>query len=180
MNHRLSSSEAEGNDGVFCTQDSVNVLDFRLPTGVGLKIPKHSASVHSVFSRGDSVFLGCSNTRPGLKRLLTSEVQQFSLRKQRLFSTYPLPECTTDLHHAAITQVWGNSNHVMGVCGLGLFVFDAMRDNDPQCLTTDQGKTQIVREIVGPDDMYMPSFDYSTSRALLISRDRPAMWRHLL
>ncbi|EXB93707.1 hypothetical protein L484_011701 [Morus notabilis] len=179
VRQRLSSSEAEGNDGVFCTHDSINILDFRHPTGVGLKISKFGTNVQSVFSRGDSVFLGCTNVRSVVKRQSSSEVQQFSLRKQRLFSTYALPECNADGHHAAITQVWGNSNNVMGVSGLGLFVFDALKDNELQCFSTDQGNTQMVREIVGPDDLYLPSFDYSASRALLISRDRPAMWRHL-
>lgn len=141
-------------------------------------------NVQSVFSSGDSVFLGCTtNVRSGLKRQFSSEVQQFSLRKQKLFSSYALPECNADgdhTAHTAITQVWGNSNHVMAVSGLGLFVFDALKDNELSSFTSsDQGKTQQVREIVGPDDLYSPSFDYSASRALLISRDRPAMWRHL-
>ncbi|KAL5542314.1 hypothetical protein UlMin_010024 [Ulmus minor] len=179
VRQRLSSSEAEGNDGVFCTQDSINILDFRHPTGVGLKIPKHGVNMQSVFSRGDSVFLGCTNTRSGVKKQSSSEIQQFSLRKQRLFSTYVLPECNADPHHTAITQVWGNSNNVMGVCGLGLFVFDASKDNELQCFTSDLGKGEQVRDIVGPDDLYSPSFDYFGSRALLISRDRPAMWRNL-
>jgi hypothetical protein len=28
--------------------------------------------------------------------------------------------------------------------------------------------------------LYWPSFDYMGSRSLLISRDRPAMWKHLI
>ncbi|XP_062109371.1 KIN14B-interacting protein At4g14310 [Humulus lupulus] len=179
VRQRLSSSEAEGNDGVFCTQDSINVLDFRHPTGVGLKIPKLGVNVQSVFSRGDSVFLGCSSVRPGVKRQFSSEVQQFSLRKQKLFSSYALPECNADSHYTSITQVWGNSNNVMAVCGLGLFVFDASTDNELEPFASDEDTTQAVREIVGPDDMYSPSFDYSASRTLLISRDRPAIWKHL-
>ncbi|PON37720.1 WD40/YVTN repeat-like-containing domain containing protein [Parasponia andersonii] len=179
VRQRLSSSEAEGNDGVFCTQDCINILDFRHPTGVGLKIHKLGVNVQSIFSCGDSVFLGCTNVRSGVKVQSSSEVQQFSLRKQKLFSTYALPECNADRHHTMITQVWGNSNNVMAVCGLGLFVFDAQNDNELQPFTTGEGDTQKVREIIGPDDMYSPSFDYSASRALLISRDRPAMWRHL-
>lgn len=71
----------------------------------------------------------------------------------------------------------------MGVCGLGLYVFDAVKDDDPlrvlnmDCSSNDHGS---FREVVGPDDLYWPSFDYLGSRALLISRDRPAMWRHLI
>ncbi|XP_059448287.1 KIN14B-interacting protein At4g14310-like [Corylus avellana] len=179
VRQRVSSSEAEGHDGVFCTADSINIMDFRHPYGVGLKIPKLGVSAQSVFSRGDSVFLGCSNVRSRGRKQTSSQVQQFSLRKQRLFSTYELPESNAHFHHSAITQVWGNSSLVMGVCGLGLFVFDALRDDPLQSFTIDSGSTKNVRDAIGPDDMYSPSFDYLSSRALVISRDRPAMWRHL-
>ncbi|KAB2599863.1 hypothetical protein D8674_010134 [Pyrus ussuriensis x Pyrus communis] len=178
VRQRVSSSEAEGNDGVFCTQDSINIIDFRHPTGVGLKIPKLGVNVQSVFSRGDSVFLGCPSARLGWKKQSSSQVQQFSIRQQRLYSTYALPESNAHSHYTAITQVWGNSNLVMGVCGLGLFVFDALKDDGVPLLTSDDG-THKARETVGPDDLYAPSFDYLGSRALLISRDRPALWRHL-
>lgn len=67
----------------------------------------------------------------------------------------------------------------MAVCGLGLFVFDALNEEVSQSPSVDTEGTQVVREIVGPDDLYSPSFDYSTSRALLISRDRPALWKQL-
>ncbi|TYG78417.1 hypothetical protein ES288_D02G057100v1 [Gossypium darwinii] len=179
VRQRVSSSEAEGNDGVFCTADSINILDFRHPSGIGAKIAKVGVNVHSVFSRGDMVFLGCTNVKPSGKKQPCSQVQQFSLRKQRLFTTYSLPESNAHSHYSAITQVWGNSNLVMGVCGLGLFVFDALKDDGLQAFIYDQGSAQNVREIVGPDDMYSPSFDYLASRVLLISRDRPALWRHL-
>ncbi|MBA0737985.1 hypothetical protein Gogos_011401, partial [Gossypium gossypioides] len=179
VRQRVSSSEAEGNDGVFCTADSINILDFRHPSGIGAKIAKVGVNVHSVFSRGDMVFLGCTNVKPSGKKQPCSQVQQFSLRKQRLFTTYSLPESNAHSHYSAITQVWGNSNLVMGVCGLGLFVFDALKDDGLQPFIYDQGSAQNVREIVGPDDMYSPSFDYLASRVLLISRDRPALWRHL-
>lgn len=177
---RATSSEAEGNDGVFCTPDSINILDFRHPSGIGAKIPKLGVNVHSVSSRGDSIFLGCTNVRSAGKKQLCSQVQQFSLRKQRLVSTYSLPESNAHLHHSAITQVWGNSNLVMAVCGLGLFVFDALSDDSLQSFTSECGGFQKVKEIIGTDDLYSPSFDYSGSRILLISRDRPAQWRHLL
>ncbi|XP_057959883.1 KIN14B-interacting protein At4g14310 [Malania oleifera] len=179
VRQRVSSLEAEGNDGVFCTPDSINIMDFRHPSGVGLKIPKLGVNAQSVFSRGDSIFLGCANLRSGGKKQLGSQVQQFSLRKQRLVSAYTLPESNAHSHYTAITQVWGNSNLVMGICGLGLFVFDALKDDGLQPLTIDYGNIQKVREIIGPDDLYSPSFDYSSSRVLLISRDRPALWRYL-
>ncbi|XP_020204713.1 KIN14B-interacting protein At4g14310 [Cajanus cajan] len=177
---RVSSSEAEGNDGVFCTSDSINVLDFRQPSGVGLRISKHGVNVQSVFSRGDSIFLGCSSSSSMGKKQPSSLLQQFSLRRQGLFATYALPDSNAHSHHAAISQVWGNSDFVMGVSGLGLFVFDALKDDALRVLNMDYSNAQSSREVIGPDDMYWPSFDYLGSRALLISRDRPAMWRHLI
>ncbi|XP_023540570.1 KIN14B-interacting protein At4g14310-like [Cucurbita pepo subsp. pepo] len=180
VRQRISSAEAEGNDGVFCTTDSVNILDFRSPSGIGLKLPKASLGAQSVFSRGDSVYVGCSSVRPGGKKQPSSVVHQFSIRKQGLFCTYALPETNAHVHHTAVTQVWGNSNLVMAVCGLGLFVFDALNDDVSQSSSVDPEGTQVaVKEVVGPDDLYSPSFDYSTSRALLISRDRPALWKQL-
>ncbi|KAL6519895.1 hypothetical protein OROMI_032789 [Orobanche minor] len=175
VRQRISSSEAEGNDGVFCTSGSINVLDFRQPSGIALKIPKTGVHAQSSFSRGDSIYIGCTNLNPSVKKQSSSsQIQQFSLRKQMLFSTYTLPESNAHHHFTALTQVWGNSSHVMGVCGIGLFVFDSLKDD-----SMDLGSTQSVKEIVGPNDMYAPSFDYSASRVLIISRDRPACWRYL-
>ncbi|KAL7081257.1 hypothetical protein ACP275_14G028300 [Erythranthe tilingii] len=176
VRRRISSAEAEGNDGVFCTSDSINVLDFRSPSGIGLKIPKVGVSVQSAYSRGDSIFIGCSSLKSAVKKQYCSEIQQFSLRKQRIVSTFALPESNASSNYAALAQVWGNSNFVMGVCGLGLFVFDSFKEDGLMSL-----KSPInVKEAIGPDDMYYPSFDYSSSRVLLISKDRPAQWRYLL
>ncbi|KAE8726339.1 hypothetical protein F3Y22_tig00007043pilonHSYRG00023 [Hibiscus syriacus] len=175
VRQRVSSAEAEGNDGVFCTADSINILDFRHPSGIGARIAKVGVNVQSVFSRGDSIYLGCTNLKPSGQKQPCSQVQQFSLRKQRLFTTYSLPDSNVHPHYSAITQVWGNSNLVMGVCGTGLFVFDALKDEGLQPFMYNNGSAQNVREIVGPDDMYAPSFDYLASRVLLISRDRPAL-----
>ncbi|CAL5208021.1 unnamed protein product [Lathyrus oleraceus] len=180
---RVSSSEAEGNDGVFCTSDSINILDFRQASGIGLKIPKHGVNVQSVFSRGDSLFLGCTTSNPTGKKQPSSLIQQFSLRKQGLFSTYAFPESNVHSHYAAVSQVWGNNDFVMGVCGLGLYVFDATKDDAASRVLNmdyDTNNGENFREVVGPDDLYWPSFDYMGSRSLLISRDRPAMWRHLI
>ncbi|CAA0825709.1 Transducin/WD40 repeat-like superfamily protein [Striga hermonthica] len=178
VRQRISSSEAEGNDGVFCTSDSICVLDFRQPSGIALKISNTGLDVQSAFSRGDSIYIGCqNNSNSSLKNQQPcSQILQFSLRKQRLMSTYTLPESSVHNHFMSATQVWGNSSLVMGVCGLGLFVFDSFRDDvsseDPGCMWEP-------KEIIGPDDMYAPSFDYSGSRVLVISRDRPACWRYL-
>ncbi|GAV69812.1 hypothetical protein CFOL_v3_13313 [Cephalotus follicularis] len=181
VRQRVSSVDAEGNDCVFCTPDAIHIMDFRHPSGVGMKISKIGVSVQSVFSHGDSVFLGCTNVRSAGKKHSCSQVQQFSLRKQRLFSTYSLPDSNSHSNYSTIAQVWGNSNLVMCVCDMGLFVFDALKDDGSQCFTGDcDSITQKVRETIGPDDLYSPSFDYMSSRVLLISRDRPAVWRHLL
>ncbi|KAG7547641.1 Quinoprotein alcohol dehydrogenase-like superfamily [Arabidopsis suecica] len=184
VRQRVSSLDAEGNDGVFCTSDSINILDFRNPSGIGAKIPKLGVNAQCVSSRGDSVFLGCTNQKSTAKKHMasSSQVQQFSIRKQRLVSTYSLPDSNSHPHHSAITQVWGNSNFVMATSGMGLFVFDTAKEEtlQQQPLTSDYGSVQTVREIIGPNDMYCPSFDYSGCRVLLISRDRPALWRYLL
>lgn len=66
----------------------------------------------------------------------------------------------------------------MGLSCLGLFVFDAFEDDSLQSFGADYGRTQNVKEIIGPDDLYSPTFDYLGSRVLLISRDRPALWRY--
>ncbi|KAL8104874.1 KIN14B-interacting protein At4g14310-like [Apium graveolens] len=171
VRQRVSSSEAEGNDGVFCTSDSINIIDFRHPIGVGFKIPKLATSAQSVFSRGDSIYIGCTNLMSSVKKQSSSQIQQFSMRKQSLVGTYALPD--SKAQNTTITQVWGNSNFVMGVCGLGLFAFDAF-DDQMQSSTSD-----YASEVIGPDDLYSPSFDYLGSRVLLISRDRPAMWKYM-
>ncbi|CAN8275218.1 unnamed protein product [Cochlearia groenlandica] len=186
VRQRVSSMDAEGNDGVFCTSDSINIMDFRNPSGIGAKIPKLGVNAQCVSSRGDSVFVGCTNMKPSsvkkhMASSTSSQVQQFSLRKQRLVSTYNLPDSNSHSHHSAITQVWGNSNFVMATSGMGLFVFDTAKEETlQQPLTGDYGSLQTVREVIGPNNMYCPSFDYSSSRVLLISRDRPALWRHFL
>ncbi|XP_065011666.1 KIN14B-interacting protein At4g14310-like [Musa acuminata AAA Group] len=178
VRQRASSSEMEGNDGVFCMQESINVLDFRVPAGVGLKISRHGGIGHSIFSRGDSILVGSTEARLA-KGSPRSRVQHFSLRKGKLVTTYELPEFNAHSHYSSLTQVWGNTNVVMGVCGMGLFVFDAFQDERSQAFCFDRGNTVCVKESIGPDDLYCPTFDYCGSRVLVISRDRPALWRYL-
>ncbi|CAL4967577.1 unnamed protein product [Urochloa decumbens] len=179
VRQRVSSSEVEGNDGVFSTHESVNVFDFRVPAGIGLKIARHGGTANSIFSRGDSVFIGSTEGRLQLKGGLRSRVQQYSLRKGKLVATYELPEFNAHFHHSAITQVWGNSNLVLAACGMGLFAFDTFKEDMQPTCSFDRGNTIGVREAIGPDDLYCPTFDYSSSRVLLVSRDRPAQWRYL-
>ncbi|MQL86353.1 hypothetical protein Taro_018898 [Colocasia esculenta] len=180
VRQRISSSEIEGNDGVFCTQENLNLIDLRLPSGVGLKIPKPGFNGHSIFSRGDSIYLGCTETRLGAKGSPSSMLQQFSLRKGKLAASYSLPDNQAHIHHSSLTQVWGNYSHVMGICGMGLFVFDVVRNDGMPSFTVDPGNNMGIPEIIGPNDLYYPSFDYLGSRVLVISKDRPAMWRFML
>ena len=179
LNCRARSSEVEGNDGVFCTQESINVFDFRLPSGVGLNISRQGASANSIFSCGDTILIGSTETRLPVRNGPRSCVQQYSLRKGKLTATYALPDSNSHSHHSSMSQVWGNSNFVMGINGMGLFVFDALRDESMQ-FSADREHIVEAKETVGPDDLYSPTFDYLGSRALVISRDRPAMWRYLL
>ncbi|MCL7041224.1 hypothetical protein MKW94_030047 [Papaver nudicaule] len=177
---RRRFGSVEGNDGVICTQDSISVLDFRLPSGVGLKVSKHGVNIQSVSSHGDSIFVGCSEQLSTASGKAHSRIQQYSLRKGTLLGTYALPESNAHFHYSAISQVWGNTDVVMGVCGLGLFVFDTMQqEGQSSSLAVDYMKTHQIRDVIGPNDMYSPSFDYSASRVLVISRDRPAFWRYL-
>ncbi|VFQ63328.1 unnamed protein product [Cuscuta campestris] len=180
VRQRVSSSEAEGNDGFFCTSDAINVLDFRHPSGIAQKIPKVGVNVQSAFSRGDSIYLGCTTLKSAIKRQFCSQIQQVSLHKPGVLNTYPLPESSAHSHHSALAQVWGNSNLVMGVSGLGLFVFDSSKKDDRfQPSGLDQTDDTNLPQMIGPDDLFSPSFDFLASRVLLISRDRPALWRYL-
>ncbi|KAL8171412.1 hypothetical protein V2J09_023216 [Rumex salicifolius] len=173
VRQRVTSSEAEGHDGVFCTAESINILDFRQPSGIGLKIPNPGVNAQSIFSRGDSVLLGCNSVRPIGKTQFSSQVQQFSVRQQKLVNTYALPESNAHFQHTSLNQVWGNSDLIMAVCGQGLYVFDALRDDGSPSFSPDP---QMPREVMGPNDLFTPSFDYASSQVLLISRDRPAMF----
>ncbi|XP_051191802.1 KIN14B-interacting protein At4g14310 [Lolium perenne] len=180
VRQRVTSSEVEGNDGVFTTQESVNVLDFRVPSGIGLKMARHGGTANSVFSRGDSVFIGSTDGRLQIKGGLKSRVQQYSLSKGKLVATYELPEFNAHFHHSSITQVWGNSNVVLAACGMGLFAFDTLDEEGvQQTYSFDRANTIGAREVIGSDDLYCPTFDYSSSRVLLVSKDRPAHWRYL-
>jgi hypothetical protein len=62
---------------------------------------------------------------------------------------------------------------------MGLFAFDTFKEDIQPTYSFDRGNTIGVREAIGPDDLYCPTFDYSSSRVLLVSRDRPAQWRYL-
>jgi hypothetical protein len=53
-------------------QESVTVFDFHVPSGIGLKMARHGGTAISVFSRGDSVFIGSTNGRLQVKGGLKS------------------------------------------------------------------------------------------------------------
>lgn len=178
VRQRASSSEMEGNDGVFCTQDAINVLDFRLPSGVGLKIPTFGETGQSVFARGDSIFGGVVNTRFSSKAPVRCRVHQWSIRKGKPVCVYVFPESNAHSEQLSVAQVWGSSNLAMAINGNGLFVFDAYQEDGIQSGAHDHLRTKGMREVIGPDDLYCPSFDYSGSRILLVSKDRPACWRY--
>ncbi|KAL5990505.1 hypothetical protein ACLOJK_011407 [Asimina triloba] len=137
VRQRVSSSEAEGNDGVFSTHEMINVLDFRVQSGLGLKITKQGANSQSIFTRGDFIFLGSTSPISMAKDQPRSFVQQYSLRKGKLIGTYVLPDSNAHSHHSSITQVWGNSNLVMASSGLGLFVFDALKEDSLQLFSSN-------------------------------------------
>lgn len=181
VRQRASSTDVEGNDGAFCTQDSVNVFDFRIPSGVGLKMSRHGGNALSIFSIGDSILIGSTEGRLPVRSSPRSNIEYFSLRKGSIVTTYRLPEFNSHYHHSSITQVWGNSSLAMGICGMGLYVFDAFKDEQGLRSSSSiyEGNTEAVRETIGPDDLFRPTFDYMESRALVISRDRPAFWKYL-
>lgn len=164
MHCRVNQPDSVRNDGVFCTTNFINLLDFRHPTGVGTKIPISNLDVKSVFSIGDIVLLGT-------KRASSPQVQQFSFRRQNStpVATYHMPESNNLLFSDNITQVWGDSHFVMAVSSLGFGRF----------LTGEFNKTRNG-VVLGPNDMFCPSFDFASSRILIISRDRPAQWMNII
>ena len=106
----------------------------------------------------------------GLDRELNQcRIQQWSVRKGMQFCAYafePLGAQYTPHHHLAVSQVWGSPSLVMAVNGDGLSIFK----------TGKQCEVENVNDVVPSQDLSNPSFDYSNSRVLLISRDQPACW----
>jgi len=156
----------------------VNVLDFRVPTGIAKKFLTLGEDTQSVFADGDGVYTGATSYKTrgqgdGTTRLLQPQckLNQWSIRQGKLINVYAFPP--SDSHsHSSITQVWGSSDTIMASNGNGLFLFEpARRQSSGQEIAS-------VREVLGADDLENPTFDYASSRVLLISRDRPAMWCH--
>lgn len=157
-------------DGILCTQDAVNVLDFRVPAGIVLKIPTFGETISSVYANGDSVFAGVTDFNRAA-RSVQSKVNEWSIKQGRPMSMYKLPESTAHLKQQSVAQVWGNSETVIALNGNGLFMFDSLKGTLPR-----SDGAQSAKGVLGTDDLIHPSFDFSENRVLLISRDRPASW----
>ncbi|MCO5609706.1 hypothetical protein L7F22_063938 [Adiantum nelumboides] len=165
VRQRLSCSDMEAYDGICGTQDDLNVLDFRVPNGIGICLSSPRQEMQSVFAQGDMVLVGGINMA-----LNRCTVQQWSVRMGQLVCTYAFQPSSHHLH-LSVQQVWGNSNTVMGVNGNGIHVFKG-----PTELTNGHCGLSEVEEVIGMPNLSNPLFDYSNLQILLISRDRPASW----
>ncbi|KAH8936370.1 hypothetical protein BDL97_17G081000 [Sphagnum fallax] len=175
VRQRLTSSEHH-NDGVLCTNKAVNVLDFRVPAGIAMKIPTFGEQIYSVFANGDMVLAGTGNiktktqtevfssskenTQPSITQC---KVNQWSIRQGKPMNVYTLPEMEGKSSKTSINQVWGDAQSVMALNGNGLYIFDVEQRME-------------LQHVICPDDLAFRTFDYATSRLLLISRDRPPLW----
>ncbi|KAL2608298.1 hypothetical protein R1flu_026871 [Riccia fluitans] len=185
VRQRVSSRDGLAVDGVVCTQDSVNILDFRVAAGIVLKIPTFGDYTHSVAVNGDLVFAGATSSSNrssrdnadgggigSYKESIQAKILQWSIKQGRPMSVYNFPLSPAHQAQQSVAQVWGNDNTVMGVNGNGLFMFESTKG------TVGREGDQAIRETLGTDDLYQPAFDFAGSRVLLISRDRPASWCH--
>ncbi|XP_024537631.1 KIN14B-interacting protein At4g14310-like isoform X1 [Selaginella moellendorffii] len=160
VRQRINSKNIDGIVGVVATQEAVSILDFRVPSGIAVKIPTLGQDVHSLYAHGEAVYAAGT-----IKSKCT--IQQWSIRKGQPMMLYTLPKSVSSHHlHTQISQVWGDKSSVMAVNGNGLFVFDASTGG------------ACGPAVIGSDDLYCPTFDYSGSKVLLISRDRPACWQY--
>ncbi|CAM6084722.1 unnamed protein product [Calypogeia fissa] len=170
IRQRASSRDSVSGDGILCTQDAVNVLDFRVPAGIVLKIPTFGETANSVYANGDSVFAGVTDFNR-VAGSIQSKVNEWSIKQGRPMSMYKLPDSTAHRTVQSVAQVWGNSDTVVAVNGNGLFMFDSLKGVLPR-----RDGAQSAKEVLGTDDLVRPSFDFSENRVLLISQDRSASW----
>ncbi|XP_024399098.1 uncharacterized protein [Physcomitrium patens] len=176
VRQRLSSSDHHS-DGTLCTNEAVNVLDFRVPTGIAKKFPTLDEETQSIYADGDAVYSGAltyeSRTLGDGTRVLQPHcrLSQWSMRQGKLMNVYSLPHSNSYASQLSISQVWGSSDTIMAANGNGLFVFEPARRHSGQGISN-------VRDVLGPDDLRNPTFDFASSRVLLVSRNRPAMWSH--
>ncbi len=78
-------------------------------------------------------------------------------------NVYTLPEMEGKSSKTSINQVWGDAQSVMALNGNGLYIFDVEQRME-------------LQHVICPDNLAFRTFDYATSRLLLISRDRPPLW----
>lgn len=175
---RLSASEHHS-DGILCTDDAVNVLDFRVPTGIGKKFPTLDEDTQSIFADGDAVYSGAISYKARILDDGATTVMQpqsilnhWSIRQGKLMNVYSLPLSNCHTAQLPITQVWGSSDTIMAANGNGLFVMEPARQYSSGQVISN------VRCILGPDELDNPTFDFASSCVLLISRQRPAQWGH--
>ncbi|KAJ7520149.1 hypothetical protein O6H91_20G069200 [Diphasiastrum complanatum] len=129
VRQRIGSSETKGMDGVFCSEEAVNVLDFRVPIGIVMKIPIFGEHVDSVFTQGDAIFAAATSkleTTYSTTRIQCS-VHQWSIRTGKPMVTYTLPESSAHYSHLSLAQVWGSDDAVMTANGNGLYIFDCFK-----------------------------------------------------
>lgn len=152
-----------------CTEKDINVIDFRVPGGIGQCFSSLGEDLQSVYARGDVILTG--GVHPTYNEC---GMQQWSARNGRLVCTYAFQPSSSSSHYAqlSLAQVWGSSSAVMAVNGNGLHIYKGLGESSQsQCCITEK-----VEGVLGTQDLFNPSFDYAHSRVLLISRDRPATW----
>lgn len=94
---RLSSSDHHS-DGILCTNEAVNVLDFRVPTGIAKKFPTLGEETQSIFADGDGVYTGTTSYKSsrvqGDGTRAQCRLNQWSIRQGKLMNVYSFPRRT--------------------------------------------------------------------------------------
>ncbi|KAH7294272.1 hypothetical protein KP509_28G063300 [Ceratopteris richardii] len=168
VRQRLNHSDMEAFDAVCCTNDDINILDFRVSNGIVMCLPSFEQGMQSVYARGDMVLIG------GLKKSSNRCVlQQWSVRMGQLVCSYVFRPLSED-GNLSLSQVWASSSTVMAINEKGLHIFKGNRQiTDEHC-----GLSEEVEEISELKSYLNPSFDYANSQILLISGDRPACFSY--
>lgn len=178
---RLSLSDHHS-DGTLCTSDAVNVLDFRVPSGIGMRFPFLGEETHSIFANGDTVYTGTTSYKTKLQFDGTTKVihaqckvNQWSIRQGKAMNVYNLGESSSaSCLDLSIAQVWGSSDNILAATENGLFLFDAANRH------SISQEPINPRDVLVVEDLQSPQFDLMGSRVLLVSKDQPAMWCHWL
>lgn len=166
--HRRSATEGNTGDGVVCSQRGLQVLDFRLPSGVAYKMTTTYDDTQCVYVNGDYIFTGVRIGGHGHRDLVQHRVIQWSFRQSKPMTSYDFPALAAS---RSLRQVWGSSEAVMAADSNGLCVFNV--EGPTQHAEVQQGEPQVI----GAHGVIL-NFDHASSRVLLIVRDRPATWCH--